>query len=127
VHTGVVTGGMLKGIQEYSAVSGSMHRHLAAWSLRRPSELSHVCQDRTLIYGHHQFVIQILILLSSCTHSPDRLLCLACYKGRVMCVGLSALCFVCVCAHTRVCMRACNWLMVDRQVRLLRFKSSGMW
>jgi len=77
VHTGVVTWGMLKGIQEYGAGSSTTHCHLAAWSLRKPSELSHLLEQNLNTWsppvhntdpGFTQFL-----------HSPDRSLCLACY------------------------------------------------
>lgn len=75
VHTGVVTGGMLKGIREYGAGNSTTRCHLAAWSLRKPSELSHMLEQNLNIWsppvhnpdsGFTQFL-----------PSPDRPLCLA--------------------------------------------------
>ena len=72
MHTGVVTGSLLlqgacRRASRITLLGAAPHTTfllLGAWE----SKVScHTCQDRTLIHGHHQFIIQILVLLSSCT------------------------------------------------------------
>ena len=65
--------------------------------------------NRILIYGHHKFIIHILVLLISCTHSSDRLLCLVCYQGR-LCLWGSVPYVMCVCVF--------QWLVDDGQAGL---------